>query len=297
MIHRAAALPILCLTACAALAPIPPREPAVHGLPLDVAEAPLSAVWVGHATVLLRFGHRYVLTDPNLRGSLMTMPRITPASVSVRELPRLDAVVISHMHFDHFDEATVRKLGPRPAVFFPDQGQPYADAIEQPRRQALRSWEQVRVGDVTITAVPARHSGGRWGIDALWNHAFTGYVIEGAGHRVFFAGDTGYDPVIFKEIAAAFLESTSPSSPSRPRATTTAATTAGVTAAPARRWTSSRTSARATWSPSITRRTSPTTPAWTSRAASSRWRSPGAACTTRSSRCTPASGSSFPRKR
>ena len=192
------------LSACAAFAPIAPREPAVRGLPRDEPSAALSAVWVGHATVLLRMGHRNVLTDPNLGGPLLIMPRITPASLTAREVPPLDAVLISHMHFDHFDERTLRKLGPRPAVFFPQQGAGYASRIDQPRKRALATWEQVKVGDLTITAVPARHSGGRYGLDALWNHAYTGYVIEGAGRRVFFAGDTGYDPAIFKEIGRRF---------------------------------------------------------------------------------------------
>ena len=190
--------------ACAAFAPIPPREPAVRGVPRDEPSASLSAVWVGHATVLLRLGHRHVLTDPNLGGSLLIVPRLTPSSLKPTELPPLDAVVISHMHFDHFDPRTLRKLGPRPAVFYPRDGAPYADEIGQPNQRGLDPWEQVRVRDLIITAVPARHSGGRFGLDFLWNHAYTGYVIEGAGHRVFFAGDTGYDPVIFREIGRRF---------------------------------------------------------------------------------------------
>ena len=194
----ASALVLAC--GCAALAPIPPCPPAVQGLPRDEPSASLSAVWVGHATVLLRLGHRYVLTDPNLGGSLLVVPRLTPSSLRPFEVPPLDAVVISHMHFDHYDPRTLRKLGPRPAVFYPSEGQPYADEIEQPRKQGLVPWQSVTRNGLTITAVPARHSGGRFGVDFLWNHAYTGYVIEGSGHRVFFAGDTGYDPEMFKEI-------------------------------------------------------------------------------------------------
>ncbi len=196
---------LLSLSACAALAPIPQREPAVSGMPRDDPTSALSAVWAGHATVLLRLGSRYVLTDPNLGGSLMIIPRITRASLKPRELPRIDACVISHMHFDHFDAKTLKKLGPRPAVFFPKGGETWEDEIEQPRKQGLAPWESAQVGSITITAVPARHQGGRgWGIDALWNHAYTGYIIEGAGKRVFFAGDTGYDPAMFKEIGRRF---------------------------------------------------------------------------------------------
>lgn len=179
-------------------------EPAVRGLPPDDRAAPLSAVWVGHATVLLRIGNRTVLTDPNLAGALLIVPRETPASLRASDLPRVDVAVISHMHLDHFDAPTVRKLGPDAVVVFPDGGQAYADEIAQRRKLPLKTWESVEVRGLTITAVPARHQGGRYGIDALWNHAATGYVIEGFGRRVYFAGDTGYDPRIFREIGARF---------------------------------------------------------------------------------------------
>ena len=159
------ALALLCTTACAAFAPVPPREPAVPGLPRDEPRAALSAVWAGHATVLIRLGSRYVLTDPNLGGALMVIPRITRASLTPRELPPIDACVISHMHFDHFDARTLRKLGPKPAVFFPRGAETWADEIEQPRKMGLASWESAEVNGLTITAVPARHQGGRgWGV-------------------------------------------------------------------------------------------------------------------------------------
>jgi len=108
------------------------------------------------------------------------------------------------MHFDHFDAWTLRQLGNRPMVVYPEGGEAYDDEIVQPRKRALGRWESVAVAGLTITAVPVRHQGGRYGIDALWNHAYTGYVIEGLGRRVFFAGDTGYDPAMFREIGARF---------------------------------------------------------------------------------------------
>ena len=196
---------LLVLTACALTRTVPPEAPALRGLPLDDRAASFSAVWVGHATVLLRFGHRTVMTDPNLGGALLgIMPRHTPASLRAGDLPRIDVVLLSHMHFDHFDAPTLRKVGRDTAVFFPAEGVAYADEIVQRHKHGLAPWQEVRLNGLTITAVPARHQGGRYGIDALWNQAYTGYVIEGAGHRVFFAGDTGYDPAIFKEIGRRF---------------------------------------------------------------------------------------------
>ena len=62
-------------------------EPAIHGLPLDDPGARLSVVWVGHATVLLRFGNRYILTDPNLGGSIYVQQRVTPPSLTPVQVP------------------------------------------------------------------------------------------------------------------------------------------------------------------------------------------------------------------
>ena len=176
----------------------------MRGMPRDDRSAPVSAVWVGHATVLIRIGNRTVLTDPNLAGAILVVPRETPASLEPRELPPIDVAILSHMHLDHFDAPTLRRLGPRPLVVYPKGGEAYDDEILQPRKRSLSPWESVETAGLRITAVPARHQGGRYGIDSLWNHAYTGYVIEGAGRRVFFAGDTGYDPHKFREIGERF---------------------------------------------------------------------------------------------
>ena len=67
----------LLLTGCA----LAYEQPSVRGMPLDDRRAAVSAVWVGHATVLLRIGRRYVLADPNLGGAILVLPRETPASL------------------------------------------------------------------------------------------------------------------------------------------------------------------------------------------------------------------------
>ncbi|HWE26260.1 MAG TPA: MBL fold metallo-hydrolase [Myxococcales bacterium] len=190
---------VIAMVGCAA----PGREPAVRGMPIDDPDASLSAVWVGHATVLLRLGRHFVLTDPNLGGNIAVVRRVTPASLKPAQLPRLDVAIVSHLHADHLDTWTLRRIGHGTEVVYPRGGESYMSGFEQPTR-ALAPWETMEYAGLRITAVPVRHSGGRFLVDALWNHAATGYVIEGAGRTVFFAGDTGYDPHVFKEVGRRF---------------------------------------------------------------------------------------------
>ena len=76
--------------------------------------------------------------------------------------------------------------------------------IEQPRKETSKFFQPISRGGITVTPVPVMHSGGRYLIDALWNKGYAGYIIDGYGKRVFFAGDTGYDRKAFVEIGQKF---------------------------------------------------------------------------------------------
>lgn len=188
------------MSACAA----PRREPAVRGLPRDDPGATLSVVWIGHSTVLLRLGHRFILTDPNLGGAIYVMPRVTPASVTAEQLPPIQLVLLSHLHPDHFDRPTMKRLPRRTEVVFPPGAEGYTGLVRQPDKDVSKFWVPLQRGGLRITPVPVRHSGGRFFVDALWNKGYAGYVVEGFGRSVFFAGDTGYDKAAFREIGRRF---------------------------------------------------------------------------------------------
>jgi L-ascorbate metabolism protein UlaG (beta-lactamase superfamily) len=172
-------------------------------LPIDDPGARLSVVWVGHATVLLRFGNHYLLTDPNLGGSIYIQQRVTPPSLTAAQVPRCDLVLVSHAHFDHMDLPTLSQIQHIGEILYPAGAESYLKGVRQPRH-AVRPWETVVRGPFHITAVPILHTGGRYFVDTLWNHAATGYVIQAFGRTVFFAGDTGYDAKKFVEIGKRF---------------------------------------------------------------------------------------------
>ena len=110
---------------CAVFLP-PTLAPAPESLPLaaDIeAGAPLTARWIGHSTVVLRLGGVEVVTDPFLRGHLVGMRRQRPAGLREGELPRPEVVLVSHLHYDHCDLASLRALArPEATLVLPKGG-------------------------------------------------------------------------------------------------------------------------------------------------------------------------------
>ncbi|MEE9652446.1 MBL fold metallo-hydrolase [Enterobacter soli] len=157
--------------------------------------------WLGHASMLLRMDGNYILTDPVFSRRASPLPfvgpeRKTPPAISVDKLPQLDALVISHNHYDHLDAATVRHLLRR----FPDLHVfvPLGLASWFRRRGAknvteLDWWQSISWQGMTLTAVPAQH----WSMRTPWNRnrsLWCGWVFESRYHRFWFSGDTGYTP-------------------------------------------------------------------------------------------------------
>jgi L-ascorbate metabolism protein UlaG (beta-lactamase superfamily) len=110
-------------------------------------------------------------------------------------LPHIDAVVVSHDHFDHLDMATVQALAKRGTHFYVGLGVgAHLQTWKVPVRQVheMDWWESQTLEGLAIHCTPARHYSGRTGIDksTLW----ASWVVEGPKHRVFHSGDSGYGP-------------------------------------------------------------------------------------------------------
>ena len=166
----------------------------------DRAQSGLRATWLGHSTVLLEIDGARVLTDPvwGPRASPTRFAgprRFQPVPVAMSELPPLDAVLISHDHYDHLDFTTMRLLRRMTVPIVTSLGvgaHLEAFGIAPQRIVELDWWESHRLpgSDLTLTATPAQHFSGRGlkdGNRTLWSS----WVISGDRHRVFFSGDTG----------------------------------------------------------------------------------------------------------
>jgi N-acyl-phosphatidylethanolamine-hydrolysing phospholipase D len=184
----------------------------IRDVPHKVAEplrsdVGLSILWVGHATVLIQIHDKIIITDPvftktvGMLAKRSVEPGIDPASIT-----RLNIVLISHLHFDHFSYSSLDMLPKQATLILPPGGAEYSPEFGFLDTREAKTWEAIEEDGLRITPVPVRHFGGRYGFDVLWSRArpYTGYVIEYKGTTVFFSGDTGYDPEFFKEVGRRF---------------------------------------------------------------------------------------------
>ncbi len=169
---------------------------------LDTLHSPdpsiLQITWIGHTTFLIQAEGVNLLTDPifSQRCSPLRFVgprRKAPPGLHPSQLPPIDAVVISHDHYDHLDRQSILMLGNRPRYYLP------LGLSAWFRKRGLTNFEEKDWGDSTengplrLHCLPAQHFSGRSLFDrnrTLW----CSWAIELAGRRIYFLGDTGYAP-------------------------------------------------------------------------------------------------------
>jgi L-ascorbate metabolism protein UlaG (beta-lactamase superfamily) len=181
----------------AAVACATPHEPAMHVQVPSAAFAgdpdAITVSWIGHATLLVGIRGHWFLTDPMFSERLAgVFPRQVEPAMAPSELPPLDAILISHAHFDHLDLPSLRQLADAPLLVPPGVPTFLPRDLPQHLVIALDAWQSWTRGGVRITAVPASHGDGRYLVDRWHTRSHTGWVIEVGERTVYFAGDTGY---------------------------------------------------------------------------------------------------------
>jgi L-ascorbate metabolism protein UlaG (beta-lactamase superfamily) len=160
-------------------------------------------VWaLGHATTLINFYGTTILTDPMLFNWLPFPRRMVEAPYAPKDLPQIDYLVISHAHMDHFHRKSLSKLSQKTAtIVLPKNCQDLIEGMGFKNIVEI-GWGEALNGDIAIRVTRPQH----WGTRVPWEkmkRGYNAYIIEKKDKTIFFAGDTGYNPV-FKELGKAY---------------------------------------------------------------------------------------------
>lgn len=178
----------------------------------------VSVLWAGHSTSLVQIYDKVILLDPffNKRFSGIILRR-TELGLNLDSLKKLDAILVSHSHFDHLSYSSLDILSkrfPKTKLIFPEGVENYLPDYNLEMIRVDKSdtkfqnfvGKSVFVNDMKITPVFAYHTAGRYGFDTYtWREeGATGFIVEYKDVCFYYAGDTGYHDKAFKVIGEKF---------------------------------------------------------------------------------------------
>lgn len=166
----------------------------------------VAITWVNHASFLIQVPGLNILTDPvwSKRASPVSFAgpaRVREPGIAFDDLPKIDVVLVSHNHYDHFDVETLKRLNEKfsPKIFVAAGDGDLAEEIGYKNPQECDWWDSFELSKtVTIVYAPTQHFAAR-GIFDRFHSLWGSYMIESNGHRIYFGGDAGYS-AHYKEI-------------------------------------------------------------------------------------------------
>jgi L-ascorbate metabolism protein UlaG (beta-lactamase superfamily) len=150
----------------------------------------VALTWIGHASFLIQFTDLNVLVDPNFANWLFLLKRLKRAGLSIRDLPPIDLILLTHAHYDHFHKRTLRRLPDRKIGIMPWGVGKLAGKLGFERIVELDWWETFAQREWKVTFTPSAH----WGARTLHDRhrGYGGFVLEHQGRKIYHAGDSAY---------------------------------------------------------------------------------------------------------
>ena len=172
----------------------------------NLADSLTRLTWFGHSAALLEIDGKRIFLDPMLASVPAPHPWLgsnrfnDTLPLSIPELPELDAVLISHDHYDHLSYESIVEIKDKVKKFYVPLGiaaHLISWGVAEDKIVELDWWDEVELEGITLACTPSRHFSGRGVLDrfsTLW----CSWVIRGRNSNIFFGGDSGYDKVFEK---------------------------------------------------------------------------------------------------
>jgi L-ascorbate metabolism protein UlaG (beta-lactamase superfamily) len=166
--------------------------------PVLAAQGQLGVTFIGHSSFFLQIGGSNIVVDPIFAPWLFVLKRLRRPGLRIQDLPPLDAVLVTHAHFDHLHRPSLRaiarasriKCGHAPRLIVPASVSDLVSDLGFERVVELNWWEEMQLGGTRITATPAKHWGAR--VIRDMHRGYGGYCLSGGGHSIYHSGDTAY---------------------------------------------------------------------------------------------------------
>ena len=175
--------------------------PEVRSLPDDFGDSAgnVKFTWLGHATVLMSIDNKTILVDPTFSPSAApvswAVKRFQPPAIDIESLPKIDAIIISHDHYDHLDMDTIKHFIATEATFFVPLGvgaHLIRWGVPASRITELDWWQSTRLDGLEFICMPAQHFSGRIGLFHNQTSLWASWMVKSSASSVYFSGDSGY---------------------------------------------------------------------------------------------------------
>ncbi|TAG08106.1 MAG: MBL fold metallo-hydrolase [Verrucomicrobia bacterium] len=166
-----------------------------HGDTMEpVSEPPIAGnvrvTWIGHASFFIQFAGHSVMIDPNWARWHGPVKRIREPGLTLKKVPEVDLVLVTHAHFDHLHKPTLKILQAREGIVVPTGSRGLVNRLKFPAIYEMNIWDHLQFSELEVIHTPSHHWGARFIHDTHRNYG--GYIVRAGEKSIFHCGDSAY---------------------------------------------------------------------------------------------------------